>query len=177
MTRNSLRAVSVGLLMSVAAPALAQAAAPVTPAVPVMRPLRDGHGGMMHGRDAFASMSEAGRATMREAMQAGGDRKTDREAVRAARDRMLAVLDADRLDNAALKRAMEDERNAANSSRERHQAAMLTAFGKLSVADRKAFVADARAMKTRMETRMKDWRGRRGPGGPGGDMPPPPPGM
>ena len=39
---------------------------------------------------------------------------------------------------------------------------MPPAFGKLSIADRKAFVADTRAMKTRMESRMKGWRGKRG---------------
>ena len=72
----------------------------------------------------------------------------------------------------ALKRALDDERNAANANRERHQAAMLAGFVKLSVADRKAFVIDARAMKSRMENRMQHRRGKRG--GMAGDMPPPP---
>ena len=170
MTRFSLRAVAAGLMLSAAAPVLAQAAAPVAPVAPAGRMMRGGHGGMMHDR-AFPSMSEAGRATMREAMAAGGDRKAEREAVKAARDRMLAILDAERLDSAALKRAMEEERNAANASRERHQTAMLAAFSKLSLADRKAFVADSRAMKARIETRMQEWRGKRGARG---DVPPPP---
>jgi uncharacterized membrane protein len=85
---------------------------------------------------------------------------------------MLTLLEADKLDSAALKRALDDERNAANANRERHQAAMLAGFTKLSVADRKAFVVDARAMKSRMESRMQHRRGKRG--GMAGDMPPPP---
>lgn len=175
MTKFSLRAVTIGLMLAGAAPVLAQTPAPAAPAASAPagghRMMRGGHGGgMMHGK-AFASMSEAGRATMREAMKAGGDRKTDHAAVKAARDRMLALLDAERLDSAALKRAMDEERNASNASRERHQTAMLAAFQKLSVADRKAFVADARAMRTRMESRMKEHRGKRGMTD---DMPPPP---
>jgi hypothetical protein len=73
---------------------------------------------------------------------------------------------------------MDDERKAAEATREKRQAAMLAGFTKLSVADRKAFVANARAMKERMETRMGKARGGRdGRGGHGGDMPPPPPMM
>lgn len=178
MTTLSLRALAAGLLLAVAAPALAQtpppAGGPPSPAggPPPMR------GGMHHGnagewgnRFAFPSMSEAGGKIMKDAMRDGGDRKAERDAVRAARDRMLTLLEADRLDTAALKRAMDDERNAANASRERHQAAMLNAFAKLSVADRKAFVTDSRAIKARMEQRMQGWRGKRGMRG---DMPPPP---
>ena len=182
MTILSLRNLAAGLLIAAAAPALAQM--PPPPAGPMGGPMggQMAPGGMRHGgpggwgdRAAFASMSEAGRKTMMDAMQAGGDRKAERDTVRAARDKMLAILDADRLDSAALKRAMDDERNAANASRERHQTAMLGAFAKLSVADRKAFVADSRAMKARMEERMQGWRGKRGMrGGMGGDMPPPP---
>lgn len=180
MTILSLRSVAAGLLIAAAAPALAQTPPPPAGQMP---PSGMNQGGMRHGgagpggwgeRAAFASMSEAGRKTMMDAMQAGGDRKAERQTVRAARDKMLGVLDADRLDSAALKRAMDDERNAANASRERHQTAMLGAFAKLSVADRKAFVTDSRAMKARMEQRMQGWRGKRGMGG---DMPPPPPGM
>jgi uncharacterized membrane protein len=132
----------------------------------------------MPGRDArkgdrmFPSMSEAGRAIIRNAMMAGGDRRATREQVEAARDRMMAALDADRFDAAAVKRAMDDERALAEATRQERQAAMLAAFGKLSTADRKAFVADSRAMKNRMDKRMQGWRerlrDRRGP-------PPPPP--
>lgn len=161
MTRFSCAAAAL-LALAAAAPALAQPAPPAAPQGTMRdrpRPM-EGHGGM-HGR-AFASMSEAGRATMREQMRGGGDRREDREAVKAARDRMLVLLDAERLDTAALRRAMDDERKAANASRERAQAALLAGFTKLSVADRKAFVADARAMKSRVEGRVKAWRDRGG---------------
>lgn len=162
----------IALLLAAAAPVAAQMPPP-PPGGPAMA--AGHHGGRgMHGRGMFASMSEAGRKTMMEAMRGGGDRRAEREQVKAARDRMLTLLEAERLDTGALKRALDDERNAANASRERHQAAMLAAFGKLSVADRKAFVADARAMKDRMESRMKDRRGKRGGMD---DMPPPPPTM
>lgn len=161
----------IALLLAAAAPAVAQ----MPPPSPGADAMSGRHGGRMHGRDMFASMSEAGRKTMMEAMRSGGDRRAERAEVKAARDRMLTLLEADRLDNAGLKRALDDERNAANANRERHQAAMLAGFTKLSVADRKAFVADARAMRARMEARMQGWRGKRG--GPGGDMPPPPPSM
>jgi hypothetical protein len=142
-------------------------------------------GGRMAGA-MFAGMSDAGQATMRDAMKAGGDPRSDHEAVKAARDRMLALLDADSLDVAALKRAMDDERKIAQASHDRRQAAMLAGFTKLSTADRKAFVANARTMKARMEARvgeMRGWGGRSGPRGsggpqgPGGNMPPPPPMM
>jgi Spy/CpxP family protein refolding chaperone len=189
MTKFSLRAAALGAALIAAVPVLAQTPPPSPPGA-AMRAGPDaggrwghGKGGMMGGHQrAFASMSEAGRQTMWDAMRAGGDRQADREAVKAARDRMLTILEADRLDSGALRRAMDDERNAANASRERHQAAMLAAFGKLTVADRKAFVADSRALKTRMEARMEQWRGKRGAmrgrgGMDGGDMPPMPPQM
>lgn len=179
MTTTFLRIAAIGVAIAGAAPVFAQSPPPPMPpgapsgpggyAAPRGMHAMPGHGGGMMGKRAFASLSEAGRATMTEAFRAGGDRKADRQAVKAARDRMLAVLDGDRLDVAALKRAMNDERSAANTSRERAQAALLAGFTKLSAADRKAFVADARSLKSRMEGRMRDWRGRRGDD----DMPPP----
>lgn len=173
MMISNLRAVTLGLLLASAAPVLAQAAPPPPGMAATATPPRYAE---LRGGGMFAGMSDAGRATMREAMQAGGDPRTEHEAVKAARDRMLTLLDADKLDTAALKRAMDDERRAAEVSREKRQAAMLAGFTKLSVADRKAFVTNARAMKDRMEQRMgKMHGGRGGMRGPGGDMPPPPP--
>lgn len=184
MTSLVLRSTAIALLLAGAAPAFADAPPPPPPPGDMMAgpppggpggrwgPGHEGMGREGIGRGMFASLSEAGRATMREAFRGGGDRRAEHDAVKAARDHMLDLLDNERLDTAALKRAMDDERNAANAGRERQQAAMLAAFTKLSLADRKAFVADARAMKDRMEQRMQQWRGRRGPGG---DMPPPPP--
>jgi uncharacterized membrane protein len=153
------------------AAALLLAAAPVLAQTPPPPPPGAAQGpGRGHHRGMFATLSPAGKATMREAMK--GDmaaRRGDREAVKAARDRMLAVLDAERLDVAALKKAMADERAAANASRERMQAAMAAGFAKLSLADRRAFVAEAKAMRARMDERMKGWKARGGD-----DMPEPP---
>jgi uncharacterized membrane protein len=160
----------IALMLATAAPVVGQTPPPLPGMAPMGGP--GPGGGRMHGRAMFASMSEAGRKTMMEAMRAGGDRRDEMQQVKAARDRMLALLEAEKLDSAALKRALDDERNAANANRERHQAAMLAGFAKLSVADRKAFVVDARAMKSRMESRMQHRRGKRG--SMAGDMPPPP---
>ena len=130
---------------------------------------RGGHGdhdddrGPMHDRGPiFGSMSDAGRRVIMGAMywmpgppgsppvrSPDGDR--DRNMVHAARDRILTLLAANRLDVVALRRAMDDERQAANQIKLRHQAAMLAAFQRLSPADRRAFVADARSMRERME--------------------------
>ena len=161
------RLLAAALLLA-AAPVLAQttttpAPAPGTASATPRGYVRDRPGPMqmMHG-GMFKTLSPAGKATMREAMK--GDmaaRQAEREAVKAARDRMLAVLEAERLDIAALKKAMADERAAANAGRERMQASMAAAFAKLSVADRRAFVTEARQMRTRMEERMKGWKKQR----------------
>jgi Spy/CpxP family protein refolding chaperone len=145
-----------------AAPVVAQPAPPPPPPAGQYGGAHGGMAGRHHGKAdrMFPSMSEAGRATMREAMMAGGDRRAERDKVEAARERMLAALDADRFDAGAVKRAMDDERALAEATRQQRQAAMLAAFGKLSVADRKAFVADSRAMKNRMDQRMQGWRER-----------------
>ncbi len=124
----------------------------------------------MHGmKRMYGSMSEAGRATMMAAMRST-DPRAGHIATQAARDRMLAVLDADRLDAAALKRAMDDERASANAAKTRQQAAMLGAYQTLSLADRRAFVADARAMRARIDERMAETKRDRTPDG---TMPPP----
>jgi Spy/CpxP family protein refolding chaperone len=142
-----------------AAPAIAQPAPPAPPAAPA--PMGGPHGRGMHmGDRMFPSMSEAGRAIMREAMMTGGNRREDRQKMEAVRDKMLTVVSADKLDLAAIRRVMEEERALADASRQQRQSAMLAAIQKLSPEDRKAFVADSRAMKTRMEARMDGWRER-----------------
>lgn len=184
MMMLTLRAATIGILLAGAAPLFAQVTAPSAPAavpapaVPASPDMRAGPGGhAMHGElrggsrgGMFAGMSGAGRTIMRDAMQAGGDRRTSHEAVKAARDRMLVVLDAERLDTAALKRAMDDERSAAQQGHDRRQTAMLAGFTKLSAADRRVFVANARAMRTRMEARIGKMHGGRDGGR--GAMPP-----
>ena len=114
----------------------------------------------------FGNMSPEGQRTMTEAMRAArpADRDAAHDAVRAARDRMMALLSADRLDVAALKRSMDAERESVNAMKVRQQTAMLEAFQRLSAADRKAFVAGARSMRQRIEQKMGDRR----------DGPPPP---
>ena len=104
----------------------------------------------------FAGMSDAGRGAMLAAMR-GVDMRAGKVEVAAARDRMLAVLDAEQLDPAALRRAMDDERAAValqQAQQAKRQVAMLTGFGQLSLADRRAFVADARAIRDRVESRV-----------------------
>ena len=143
------------------APAFAQPAPPAPPAANHAGP-HHGAGPKMGqmGARMFPSMSEAGRKTMHEAMMAGGNRRDDRQKVEAAREKMLAALEAERFDGGAVKRAMDEERSLADATRQQRQAAMLAAFQKLSPEDRKAFVIDSRAMKTRMQGRMDGWRDR-----------------
>ncbi len=163
MSVSLIRMAGLGLLM-VASPVLAQPG----PGGPRAESGMAGRGmagqgmaGRGMGRDTFAGLSEAGRSTMREAMRAGGDdRRAAREQVKAARDRMLTVLEADRLDTAALKRAMDDEKRASSASHDRRQTAMLAAFQKLSLEDRKAFVTGARASRERMTERAEGFRER-----------------
>ena len=143
-----------------AAPAFAQPAPPAPPAARHAGPHYGAGSKMGRHMGMFPSMSEAGRAIMREAMMAGGNRRDDRQKVEAAREKMLAALEVERFDGGAVKRAMDEERSLADATRQQRQAAMLAAFQKLSPEDRKAFVTDSRAMKTRMQGRMDGWRDR-----------------
>lgn len=171
------KATTVALAMLLALPAAAQTAVPVAPPAPGMHAGKQGGQKRMGGRkQMFASLSPAGQTIMRNAMKSV-DNKADRTAVKTARDAILAALNADKLDVAALKRAMESERSAAESMHNKRQAALLGAYQKLSLADRKALVAEAREMRARMDARMaKGGRPRHGDGMDGmDDMPPPPP--
>ncbi len=168
MTRKLLLAAMIAAplisAMAFTAPAFAQPAPPAPPA-PAATPHHaapDHGGGPRMGRHMgmFPSMSETGRAIMREAMMAGGNRRDDRQKVEAAREKMLAALVAERFDASAVKRAMDEERTVSDATRQQRQAAMLAAFQKLSPEDRKAFVTDSRAMKARMQGRMEGWRDR-----------------
>lgn len=158
MTRKLLLAALIAAPL-ITAPAFAQPAPPVAPA-PAAAPHHGAGSRMGRHMDMFPSMSEAGRTIMREAMMAGGNRRDDRQKVETAREKMLAALEAERFDAGAVKRAMDEERNLADATRQQRQAAMLAAFQKLSPEDRKAFVTDSRAMKTRMQGRMDGWRER-----------------
>lgn len=158
-----------------ATPALAQtpppAAAPAAPAA-AQKAERARAMHMQRG-PMFGNMSPEGRKTLGEAMR-GSDE--DRKAVKASRDRINALVGADKLDTPALKRAMDDERRLVDSQHAKRQAAMLAAIQKLSTEDRKAFAADATKARADVEKRTAEWRkwadGRRKAGG---SMPPPPP--
>jgi Spy/CpxP family protein refolding chaperone len=170
-----LQAVLAAASLVVATPVLAQAPPPA--AGMRTQPPMHGEGGAGGGggrfaarmrqriaTSLFAGMSPAGRQALAEAMRgAPGDRLAEREAVSAARDRMLTLLEADRMDTAALRRAMADERAAAEATHQRRQAALLAALQKLTPEDRKAFVANSRAAKNRMDDRLRAIRERSEP--------------
>lgn len=170
MTRSLLAAV---LACALAAPALAQ-----TPPPPPAGPQAGPEPGTMRmhrmeRRQAFGSVSPEGRKVLADAMRAA---KADRAAIIAQRDRINALIAADRLDVPALRRAMEEERRLVDQQHARRQAAMLAAVQKLSAEDRKAFAADARQGRAMAEGRAAEWRKwaeeyRRRMR----DMPPPPP--
>jgi hypothetical protein len=147
---KSLVILAAGALL--AAPAIAQAPAPPAGAEAPMKGKRAG------GERMFATVSPEGRALLLDAMRAG--RSEDRGELRAARDRINALVAADRLDVPALEQAMADERRLVNAQHERRQAAMLAAFAKMSAEDRRAFAADARLGRARAEARAAEWRKR-----------------
>jgi hypothetical protein len=154
-----------------AMPVLAQAAPPAPPTTAEagnerMRMVR------MHRKDMWANVSPEGRAILRETLR--GDPK-DREATRAARDRINTIVGAEKLDVPALRRAMEDERRLVDAQHGKRQASMLAAIQKLSAADRKAFAEDARRARADVEARTANWRKRAEDGRGMRDMPPPPP--
>jgi len=145
---SSVRPVFAALLLSaLVAPVAAQV------------PAADGAAPTRAGR-MYAMMSEAGQETMLAAMR-GIESRTARLAVNAARDRMLALLDAERLDPMALRRAMDDEQSTSAALRDRQQAALFAAYQQLSVGDRRAFVAYARTVREQMRTRNATDRQRR----------------
>ncbi len=166
--------VSAGLLalaLTAALPAVAQGVPPPQAG------MRAGDVPMRGPRpQPFGGMSDAGRGAVLDAMRPDGPSdRVDHHRVRAARDRMMQILSADRLDSLALRRAMDDEREAANAMKARRQGVLLQALQGLNAADRKAFVDDARAMRGRFEGRMGMMKRRmHGRGGIDDGAPPPP---
>jgi Spy/CpxP family protein refolding chaperone len=154
-----------------AAPVLAQAAPPA-PAQGAEAPRERGYGKRMHRQQMWANVSPEGRAILRETMRADPQ---DREATRAARDRINALVGAEKLDVGALRKAMADERRLVDAEHAGRQARMLAAIQKLSPADRKAFAEDARRARADVEARTAQWRKRAQGGQRTPDMPPPPP--
>ncbi len=149
----------------IAMPAMAQStttstapAQPATPAMAVQKGMGSGMGRHMRHGPMFPSMSEAGRKQMMEAMRSAPE---DRDAIKAARDKVAAVIGADKLDVNALKRAMDDERRLVDTQHSRHQATMLATIQKLSAEDRKAFAQDVAKARDNMKARAEQWRARR----------------
>lgn len=128
------------------APALAQAPPPPP------------YGGMERYGRMFGSVSPEGREILTQAMREQAN-KEERLKLKTTRDRIGTILEAEKLDSAALKRAMDEERALVNAQHARRQTAMLAAFQKLTPADRKAFVADARRGRDRVERRAREPRG------------------
>lgn len=128
-------------LLALALPAAAQPAPPGKGphAVPLM----------------FPNVSSEGRALLRQAMATS---EADRAAVRAARERVNALIAADRLDVAALGKAMAEERALVDRQQAARQSALLVALQQMSAADRQAFAEDARRGRDRMEKRVMRWR-------------------
>ena len=125
MNRNLLLAALIAAPLF-AAPVLAQPAPPPPPMA--------GHEGrhMAMGDRMFPSMSAAGRTIMRDAMMAGGNRRDDRQKIEAVRDKLLTLLLVEKLDVAAVRRVMDEERALADATRQQRQTAMLAAVQKLS---------------------------------------------
>lgn len=137
-------------LALVGAPALAQPVPPPPPNPLVIH--RFNHG-------MLANLSPAGRRIMRDAMRIERS-DADRAALTAARQRVLGLLEADRLDMAALRRAMAEERRLADKRQQQRQEEMLDAFGRLSTEDRKVFAAGMREQHERVERVRRDIRKR-----------------
>jgi Spy/CpxP family protein refolding chaperone len=144
------------LTLALAAPALAQATPPAPPApgTEVRRGMRAHK--FDHREAMFGNVSPEGRTILSEAMRTG--RPEDRAQVQAARDRINSLIGADRLDMAALRKAMAEERALVDAQHARRQAALLEAVGKLSPADRKAFAEDAMKGRRQAEARAHAWR-------------------
>ncbi len=156
------------LLLATAVPALAQSAPPPPGGSPEVRERRMvikryGH----DGRDdrgpgpmggTLSGLTPEGRKILTDAMRE--NRSDGRDAIGDARRKVLELLDADRLDVAAVRRAMAEEHNLVQRKQQERQEAMLTAYQKLSVRDRKAFATSMRAQTYRMEQVRKDAEGR-----------------
>ncbi len=99
-------------------------------------------------RGWFASLSPEGKTIVWSAMKSLHDGTQDQ--IEAVRTRELGLLAADRLDVSALSRVMSEECNLAAGMETRKQAALLSAYQRLSVADRRAFVQTARELQARV---------------------------
>lgn len=158
MTYRPVRLVSLTLAAVLAGPALAQAAAPPSPPPSGERRVErrvmvvDG----TPGGYAFGNVSPEGRAMLLDAMRT--NQEADRLALSRARDEINRLIAAERLDVAAVRRAMAEERKLVSEQQARRQEAMLGVLPKLSQADRKAFAQDAMRGRENVNARADAWR-------------------
>lgn len=138
------------LLALAAAPTLAQPGPPMPPNPVVIHRF---NGGML------MELSPAGRRIMRDAMRIE-ESDAERAALTAARQRVLHLLEADRLDVAGLRQAMAEERRLADRRQQRRQDEMLAALRRLSTEDRRAFAEGMRDQHERVERVRRDIRKR-----------------
>lgn len=159
----SFAAAATAALLAVPAFAQTPPAAAQPNTTPQGRPMmRDGQQGQhprMHGM--FANMSPEGRKLMINSMRSTHDAPQQAQ-LKAARDRVNQLVAADRLDAAALTRAMDDERRLVDGQHVRRQQALVAALQKLSPEDRKAFAAASQMGRERMAEMMKQRNDRRG---------------
>lgn len=148
----SSRAALLALLLSAAASAPGLALAQPVASPPASMPGMGGIGQPLGSGALLRDLSPAGRAIVRQAVRTANADGT-RQQIEATRARVLDILAADPLDVGALGRAMIEERTLAQGQQSRMHSAMLGAFQKLSVADRRAFVATAREVQARIEKR------------------------
>lgn len=140
---------------AVAAPALAQSAPPPPPlppgadSAPTMRGNIFERRGDRGGYGMFRNVSPEAQAVLTDAFT-GPNPASDRQDVRAARDAILRVLEADRLDTAALRRAMDEERRIIDRQQTARQERLLSAYQKLSLEDRRALASDGRQARDRV---------------------------
>lgn len=101
----------------------------------------------------FADMSPQGMALIGEAMKRERI-PANAEEVRKARQRVLELLSAERLDIGAIRRAQAEERAVAITEHALAQEKMLKAYQQLSVEDRRAFAEGMRMQEERMTKHM-----------------------
>jgi hypothetical protein len=151
-----LRAVLVGAAICFSSAVLAQPGASQEPA-PGARVVK--RSVEVHWSSPFASMSPEGRAIINDAMRR--DRvPSNAEEVRRARQRVLDLIAADRLDIDAIRKAQAEERRVAMKEHAKAQERMLRAYRKLSPADRRAFAEGMRDQEERMMRHMQKARER-----------------
>lgn len=97
----------------------------------------------------FGGLSQEGKTIVWSAMKTLQDGTPHR--IEMVRAHELDLLGADTLDVADLRRTMTEERNLAQGQEMRRQEALLGAYQRLGVADRRAFVSAARELQARVE--------------------------